>query len=927
MTMPNWNHIVREHLAVLRLPPEREIEIVEELALHLEAAYEDALAAGLSAAEAEARALRSYDWRLLECELNRAEQPPAAQAMQPSLELIERTGGMRMESFIQDLRFGARMLMKNPGFTLIAVITLALGIGANTSVFTLINALLLRALPVPNPHELVVIYAGGRGTPGIISFPMYRDLRARQQVFTDILASTSEGLVRLTIPNGAGTAEVDNVRTSQVTANYWPVLGIQPALGRFFTEDEDRIPNSSETAGSLAVLSYSFWERQFGRDPGVLGRTVVVNRSPCKVIGVGPRGFFGERVGSEPDLWVPLISFSPARHLEARGGQFTSEIGRLKPGVSREQAQTAMTLLFQQLVQAERTQVPPENPNRAPAIQDYLIQLEPGATGLSSGSLRQTFSQPLWIIMAIVALVLLIACANVANLQFARAVARQREISVRLALGCGRFRLLRQLLTESLLLSALGTIAGLLVAWWGSRVLLRLVDTGAVPLRLDLSPDARVLLFTVAVMMLTGIGFGLAPAWRASSCSLSSAMKEQARGTGQRVKQYLGRTLVVIQVALSLLLLIGASLLIRSLQSLRQIDLGFRPEQVLLFELAHRPQNREPAALARVARELHEHLRQIPGVQSASVSWLPLFGRSDLSTSLKIQGYIPAPDEEVEARFNSVSPGYFETVGMSLVVGRAIEERDAENAPLAAVINEVMARRYFSGASPIGKVMEITEEPAKGKPIEIVGVVRDSKYNNLRAEVKPMLYMSLQQLPFALNSFEVRTTEPAAALATPVRRAALEVTKDVMISRVITLSAQVDSTLASERLLTTLCTFFGVLALMLASVGLYGVLSYAVAQRTQEIGIRRALGATDRNVLWLVLRQSLTVVLAGIAIGLPLAILCTRLISSFLYGLSPTNPAAIAFSTLTLIMVALLACYLPARRATKIDPMIALRCE
>src|SRR5262245_38456738 len=306
--MPNWNHIVREHLAVLRLPPEREIEIVEEHALHLEAAYVDAPADGLSASEAEARVVQSYDWRLLECELSRAEQPGAKRALQPSLELIERKGGMRMESFIQDLRFGARMLLKQPGFTLIAVITLALGIGANTAVFTLINALLLRALPVANPHELVVINAGGRGTPGIISFPMYRDLRARQQVFTDILASAGETLVRLTIPNGAGAAEVDNVRTSQVTANYWLVLGIQPALGRFFTEDEDRIPNSSETAGSLAVLSYSFWARQFGRDPSVLGRTVFVNRSPCQVIGVAPRGFFGERVGSEPDLRVPLSS-------------------------------------------------------------------------------------------------------------------------------------------------------------------------------------------------------------------------------------------------------------------------------------------------------------------------------------------------------------------------------------------------------------------------------------------------------------------------------------------------------------------------------------------------------------------------------------------------------------------------------------------
>jgi predicted permease len=832
-----------------------------------------------------------------------------------------------MHTLIQDLRYGVRMLLKKPGFTVIAVITLALGIGANTAVFTLINALLLRSLPVANPQELVVVSASGRGTPGIISFPMYRDLRERQEVFTDILASAGERLVRLTIPNGTGTVEVDNVRTSQITANYWQVLGVQPALGRFFTEEEDRIPNSSATSGSLAVLSYSFWERQFGRDPNVLGRTVLVNRNACQVIGIAPRGFFGERVGSEPDLWVPLISFSSAELLENRRGQFTAELGRLRPGVSREQAQTELTLLFQQLVQAERAQVPPENASRAPAIQDYFIQLEPGATGLSFGRLRHTFTQPLWIIMAIVALVLLIACANVANLLLARALVRQREISVRLALGCGRFRLLRQLLTESLLLSALGTVAGLFVAWWGSPVLLHMVDTGPVSLRLDLSPDAQVFMFTAAVMVLTGIGFGLAPAWRASRVDLASAMKEQVRGTGGRVKQYLGRTLVVLQVALSLLLLIGAGLLIRSLHNLRQIDPGFRPEQVLLFELAHNPQNPEPAALARVAREVQERVKQIPGVQQTSVSWLPLFGGSDINAPLKIHDYIPAPDEDVEARFNSVSPGYFETVGMSLVAGRDIEERDAENAPQAAVINETMARRYFPGANPVGKLMEITAGPTKGKPIEIVGVVRDAKYNNLRAEVKPMFYISLQHLPRALRTVEVRTREPIAALSASVRQALLEVTKDIMIRRAVTLSDQVDQTLAGERLITTLCMVFGALALLLASVGLYGVLSYAVAQRTQEIGIRMALGATGRNVLWLVLRQSLAMVVVGMILGLSLALLGTRLLSTFLYGLSPTDPIAIALSVLLLVLVALLACFVPARRALKVDPMIALRYE
>jgi predicted permease len=526
------------------------------------------------------------------------------------------------DDMMQDLRFGFRMLLKHRGFTLVAVITLALGIGANTAVFTLINALLLRPLPVVNPQELVVINAinrrdvqGGNAYYPRLSFPMYRDLRARQGALTDIFASGARRPVRLTIPSGAETVELDNVQTSLVTANYWTVLGVEAALGRFFSEDEDRNPNNSETAGSLVVLSYSFWERQFGGDPGVLGRTVIVNRSPCRVVGVAARGFSGEMVGSEPDLWVPLISFSPADVFESRNRVFTHEMGRLRPGVSLSQAQAAMTLLYQQLVQAERAQAPQRNPDRPMALQDFRIQLDPGATGISFGfpqGLRQTFRQPLRIIMAIVALVLLIACANVANLLLSRAVARRREISVRMALGCGRIRLMRQLLTESLLLAALGTAAGLFIAWWGSRVMLRMVDTGYIPLRLDLSPDARVLLFTVVVMVLTGVGFGLAPAWRASGIDLASAMKEQARGMGKVVKQYLGRSLVICQVALSLLLLIGAGLLIRSLHNLRQIDLGFQPEHVLIFELRHNPNKREPAALARVARDVYERVRQIP---------------------------------------------------------------------------------------------------------------------------------------------------------------------------------------------------------------------------------------------------------------------------------------------------------------------------
>src|SRR5262245_38391736 len=914
-----WFYICIARLRALVRREEVTRDYEEEMRLHIEMETEANLERGMSMPEALQAARRRFG--------NLGRIGDLA---------YEIRGGGWMDTLWQDLRYGFRQLLKSPGFTAVAVMTLALGIGANTAVFTLINALLLRTLPVTNPHELVAINAirvqgrdfkGGAGFFGSVSFPMYRDLRARQEVFTDISASGEVRSVRLTIAAGSGTMEVDNVQANLVSASYWSVFGVQPALGRFFSEDEDRNPQSSETAGSLAVLSYSFWERQFGRDPSVLDRTMLVGRSSCRVIGVAPRGFFGERVGSEPDLWVPLVSFSSRNLFEDRRWRSIAGIARLKPGLSREQAQTALTLLYQQLLQLEFSEAPRSNPNRNPAVQDFIIQLVPGATGFSFGRLRQTFTEPLLVIMAIVALVLLIACANVANLLLARAVARQREISVRRALGCGRFRLMRQLLTESLLLSGLGTVAGLFVAWWGSRVLLRLVDTEPVPLRLDLSPDARVLLFTAAVMVLTGIGFGLAPAWRASGFDLASALKDQARGTGARAKQYLGRTLVVFQVALSLVLLIGAGLLIRSLYNLQQIDLGFRPEQVLHFQLAHNPSTPDSASFARVAREVRERVKQIPGVQQVGVSWWVLFSRGQFGDSFKIHDRVPEPGENIQARIDFVSPGYFETVGMSLIAGRGIEDRDRDSAPMTAVINETLARRFFPGGNVIGRIIEIPSDIMKDKPIEIVGVIRDAKYNALRAETAPMIYLSIQQVPRTLGALEVRTTEPLSALAGPVRQALSDVSKDLMIRRAVRLSDQVNLTLASERLLAMLCAFFGALALVLASVGLYGVISYAVAQRTQEIGIRRALGATDRNVLWLMLGQSLTVVLAGIAIGLSLALFSTRLLSSFLFGLSPTDSGAIALSTILLILVALAACWIPARRATKIDPMVALRAE
>ncbi len=835
-----------------------------------------------------------------------------------------------LETTTSDLRYALRMLRNTPAFTIVIVLSLALGIGANMAVFTVINAIMLRALPVWHPGELVVVGAHGDDDFTILSYPMYRDLRAQQQVFTDMFASAGETPVRLTIPTGAS---VDNVRASFVNASYFPVLGLQPAIGRFFTEEEDRLPNSAETQGTVAVLSDGFWARQFGRDPSILDRTILVNRVSCRVIGVAPRGFTGEAIGGAPDLWIPLVSYSTAANLENRRGQFTAYMARLKPNISRDQAEAQLTVLFQQLLRAERPTLTPVPGARPPKpVEDYTIQVQPGATGIDL-FLRRTFSLPLWITFAVVALVLVIACANVANLLLARAAWRQRELMVRLALGCARARLVRQLLTESLLLSLLGGAGGIVIAYWGSHALLHVLDIAPIEMPIDLTPDARLLAFMIVIVLVTGIGFGLLPAIRASGLDLASALKDQSRGgTSRRLKQRLSGTLVVAQVALSLLLLIGAGLLLRSLRNLQAVDLGFKPEHVLLFDLAHTPPptstNRD-AALAEIARQTYDRVNTIPGVQSASLSNIQLFSSRDIQTPIIIAHDAATHDIVVNVRSNAISPGYFHTVGMTLMAGRDFTTSDTMNRPLVAVINEAMARRYFqadfAGASPIGRT--ITMLAVQGQPIEIVGIVRDTKFNSVRNEAQPMFYVPLQQFPRTLRSLEVQTMTAGATIVPAVRQALLDVSRDIMIRRVTPLSTQVDNRLTPERMIAGLCTCFGLLALLLASIGLYGVMAYGVAQRTNEIGIRIALGAQRGNVLAMILRQSLVVVCIGILIGLPLAWLATRVLAGFLFGLTATDPLTIAGALSLLLAVAGIAAYLPARRAAQVDPLTALRYE
>ena len=819
-----------------------------------------------------------------------------------------------LEQLRQDVRYGLRTLRHSPAFTGVAVLSLALGIGANAAVFALLNAVLLRVLPVAHPQELVALKAAGKS--GIISYPMYRDLRERQRVFTDILATAGDTPYRVTIPGSGGRqTELDNVRVDFVSGNYFDVLGVAPAAGRLFQPDDDRNPNSGETTGSVVVLSDAFWERQFGRDQNVLGATILIGRSPCRVIGIAPSGFGGETVTRFVSAWVPLVPFSSPDDLDNRYGMITSEIARLKPGVTAEKAQASMTVLYRQLLAAES--------GPAKAAGNHALALEGAATGLDFG-LRRKFGGPLRIVMAVVAVVLLIACLNIANLLLARAASRRGQIAVRLAIGCSRRRLIRQLLSESLLISLLGALAGAGLAWWGSKALARMIS-----IRADEALDARVVLLLAVLGVLTGIAFGLAPALRATHVDLASSMKAATRGASAGIaKQRITRVLLVAQVALSLLLLSAAGLLIHSIRNLHHIDWGFRPEHVVIFDLAHDPRERDPASLGQAARRVLERIRRIPGIESASLSGLLLFSTSDISAPLRIPGYTPAADEHVLARYISASPGYFETLGMRLAAGRTFSDRDSADAPRVAVINQAMARRYFAGANPVGRTMNITAGPPAGRrPIEIVGVIRDSKYNNLRDDAKPLFYLPIEQYPRAMRSLEIRTTQPLGGLSGVVRQALAETNKDIMVRRVTSLSDQVDQTLAGEEIIMQLSAAFGALALLLACVGLHGVMSYAMTQRTSEIGIRMALGATRQDVIWLMLRETLAVVAAGLAIGIPAAMAASRLLSGFLYGLGVDDPLAWAAAIGLLAAASALAGLLPARRAARVDPMTALRYE
>jgi predicted permease len=817
---------------------------------------------------------------------------------------------------LPDLRYALRMLRKSPVFSAVAILSLALGIGANTAIFSLIDAVLLKMLPVADPQRLVALRMGGDS----FTYPNYTMIRDTNTVFTGILGYSAARLnVRI-------DGQLEPAGTGQlVTGNYFFVLGVHAILGRTLEPDDDRTPG----AHPVAVISYSFWQRRFNRDPGVLHRTIEIAGLPYTIIGVTPPEFFGIEVGRAPDITVPVMmqpQVMPGMTSwlvnERQTNNWLHLIGRLKPGVGAAQALASLQPAADQMNQ-EIARFMAMKFGNALRAQPQKLELRPGSKGLSE--LRRQFSQPLLVLMAVVGLVLLIACANVANLLLVRATARQREIAVRLALGAARFRLIRQLLTESLVLSTLGGLTGLLFARWSARLLLAFLPKGEVPVSLDLSPDARVLAFTLAVSVITGILFGLAPALRAARQDLNAALtQKQAIG----LRQITGKLLVVSQVAFSLLLLVGAGLFLRTLANLRSQDAGFQPERILSVRLEPLGSDFKNFKLDLAYQDFLGRIRAIPGVIAASLGGYSPFSRDpwERGGSFEI-----TPPITVDGRPNAkvhwiqVYPDYFASLGIPILRGRDLAAQDQRTSQPVAVVNETMARTLFPGRDPIGSRFLFAGDR---QPIEIVGIVRDARYGSLREAVAPMFYQAFAQARTGRGqmTLHVRTAN-AASVAPAVLREMQELCRDVPTFEMQTLASQIDASLLQERLIATLCGFFAGLALLLASIGLYGLMAYAVARRTNEIGIRMALGAQRKEVVWMVLREVLALVGIGLAAGLPIALAATRLISGSLFGLSSADPLTLVVATAVMLAVAALAGYLPARRAARVDPMNALRYE
>ena len=799
------------------------------------------------------------------------------------------------------------MLWKSPSFSAVAVLTLALGIGANATIFSFINGLLLRPITgVERPDRLVGIYTSdySSGLYGGSSFPDYVDLRQQATAFSDLAAYDGTSL------NLSGVATPERLRVALVTPNYFHILGVPAQLGRTLRTEDD-----ASGAPATVVLSYPFWQRQFGGDSNIVGRALTLGDKAYTVVGVAAESFHGMRIGSQPDVFLRM---EEDRDDASRGNRGIGITGRLRDDASLNQAKAQVVAISNRLAEAypETNKGTLANP-KAPRPMVAVAEARVAPDG------KEAVGRVTGLLFVVVGLVLLIACANVANLLLARASSRRREIAIRLALGASRWRLIRQLLMESILLALAGGIAAILVTFWTAGLIPSFFPVNEVA-GLDMSVDWRVLVFTIVVSLFTGVLFGLAPALQASKPALISTLKDDKGGSATRLTRFrLRGVLVTAQIALSLLLLISAGLFLRSLRNAVTYDPGFDNHNLLLASLATGRQFTRPQ-LQSFYEEVVANLKSEPGVRSVSLSGVvPLSGGGE-RRNIYIEGYQPRPNEDIELNTNVVGVNYFDAMGISLLKGREFNSGDREGAPGVVMVNEEFAERYFPGDIAVGKRVRTDSE---GPYLEIIGVVRTAKYRNLREAPLPFVYIPLGQAMRGDMTLVVRTDVDPASMRKSVQSVLQRINRDVPVHSVKTISEQIEAALAPDRMMAMLLAVFAIAALMLASVGIYGVVSYAVAQRTHEIGIRMALGARSTDVLRMVVRDGMRMAIVGVVVGLVGAFAVTRVIDSLLFGITPTDLSTFAIVTFGLLLIALIACYVPARRATKVDPLVALRYE
>ncbi len=932
--MPDWKSYVRRNLRLKAVRPEREAEIVEDLARQLDDAYRDALSEGATEAEARAEVEQHVeDWVALSTELSQSPRENMTQLerwQRWSEDAAAKRARFTVFSAIkQDVIYGLRVLRKSPGFTIIAVLTLALGIGANTAIFSLFDAIALQRLPVRHPEKLVLFgdnpSEGSADVPATgqwvwFNYESYRFLDQQHlplESLSAIRAGEDPVAVRMDGEKSGGV--VRRAVTHLVSGNYFETMGVDVTLGRAFASKDDQ-----PDAPPVAVASYGYWKQELQADPAAIGKTILLNNNAFTIVGVAPPSFFGERMREAPDFWLPL-NFQPRIEEHPRLDDPTSRwlnlMGRLRPGATREQAQTVATMALQQYLTQRAGSQPSEDRKRE--IAGSYIHLYDGGVGLSR--YRELYLTPLQVLLIVVALVLLIACANVGNLLIARAAYRQPEITVRLALGASRWRLVRQLLTESLLLSLLGGGCGVLLAAWAVEGAGRLVDLGTfVHPRLNLP----VLAFTACATILAAILFGLIPALKSSRINIAETLRAAGRGTTGRRGFSTTQGLVIGQISLSLVLLIGANLFARSLMNLEGMQLGFNQQNVLLARVNARLAGYKPEEAGALYRKLCEQMNTLPGVSSATIArYSPLSGSSQRD-DVSVQGYAPKPGEKMSIMFNDVMPQYMETLGMILLMGRTIGPQDVGKTNTVALVNENFVRHYFPHENPIGH--RFGDSPEHAGEVEIIGVVKNAVFRDPREENPDIVFFPMLQggadTPLQVE-LELRTLREPTSVVPQLREAVAQIDQNLQLTNIQSLDRQVEASFDDERLAARLMSFFGVLALLLACVGLYGVLAQGVARRTNEFGIRMALGAQRGDILWSVLSETTILLGAGLLIGILVGVAASRLITTQLYGIHATDVFSFALAIASLGVVSMAAATIPAYRASRVDPIVALRYE